>query len=111
MFYNLVLLIDIEFGDLFGADFYNWNRVKLRYCDGASFAGDALFDNGVIFSPLISHIILKLSFEIFFFPIKPHLISCFQQMQTSLLYFKGQKIWESIILDLLPKGLATAQKV
>ncbi|KAE9445778.1 hypothetical protein C3L33_22324, partial [Rhododendron williamsianum] len=23
-----------------GADFFNWNRVKLRYCDGASFAGD-----------------------------------------------------------------------
>ena len=22
------------------ADFYNWNRVKLRYCDGASFAGE-----------------------------------------------------------------------
>ncbi|CAO2184737.1 unnamed protein product [Urochloa humidicola] len=22
-------------------DFYNWNRVKIRYCDGGSFAGDA----------------------------------------------------------------------
>ncbi|KHN04710.1 Protein notum like [Glycine soja] len=22
-------------------DFFNWNRVKIRYCDGASFAGDA----------------------------------------------------------------------
>ena len=22
------------------ADFFNWNRVKLRYCDGASFSGD-----------------------------------------------------------------------
>jgi len=22
-------------------DFFNWNRVKLRYCDGASFAGDS----------------------------------------------------------------------
>ncbi|XP_023552008.1 pectin acetylesterase 9 [Cucurbita pepo subsp. pepo] len=56
-------------------DFYNWNRVKLRYCDGASFGGNALFDDG-----------------------------------TSLLYFKGQKIWESIILELLPKGLGTARK-
>lgn len=56
-------------------DFYNWNRVKLRYCDGASFAGDATFDNG-----------------------------------TSLLYFRGQKIWEAIILDLLPKGLGRARK-
>lgn len=56
-------------------DFYNWNRVKLRYCDGASFAGDAVFDNG-----------------------------------TTLLYFRGQRIWKSIILDLLPKGLAQAKK-
>lgn len=23
------------------ADFYNWNRVKVRYCDGASFSGDS----------------------------------------------------------------------
>lgn len=22
------------------ADFFNWNRAKLRYCDGGSFAGD-----------------------------------------------------------------------
>ena len=22
------------------SDFYNWNRVKIRYCDGASFAGE-----------------------------------------------------------------------
>ncbi|KAJ0967167.1 hypothetical protein J5N97_024084 [Dioscorea zingiberensis] len=25
-------------------DFYNWNRVKLRYCDGASFAGDSEYN-------------------------------------------------------------------
>ncbi|GMP81142.1 hypothetical protein CsSME_00035951 [Camellia sinensis var. sinensis] len=56
-------------------DFYNWNRVKIRYCDGASFAGDATFDNG-----------------------------------TSLLYFRGQRIWKAIILDLLPKGLQNAKK-
>lgn len=56
-------------------DFYNWNRVRLSYCDGASFAGDSKFDNG-----------------------------------TSLLYFRGQKIWEAIVHDLLPKGLARARK-
>ena len=22
------------------SDFFNWNRVKIRYCDGASFSGD-----------------------------------------------------------------------
>lgn len=56
-------------------DFYNWNRVKLRYCDGASFAGDGKFYNG-----------------------------------TSLLYFRGQRIWQAIISDLLPKGLGQARK-
>ncbi|XAR53658.1 hypothetical protein NMG60_11022295 [Bertholletia excelsa] len=56
-------------------DFYNWNRVKIRYCDGASFSGDAKFYNG-----------------------------------TALLYFRGQRIWKSIILDLLPKGLGSAKK-
>lgn len=30
----------------FNPDFYNWNRVKIRYCDGASFSGDAKFYNG-----------------------------------------------------------------
>eukprot|EP01018_Ginkgo_biloba_P034060 Gb_06563 [translate_table: standard] len=28
-------------------DFYSWNRVKLRYCDGASFAGDVEDENQV----------------------------------------------------------------
>ncbi|XP_014514814.1 pectin acetylesterase 9 [Vigna radiata var. radiata] len=56
-------------------DFYNWNRVKLRYCDGASFTGDAVFSN-----------------------------------KTTTLHFKGQKIWEAIIDDLLPQGLGKARK-
>ncbi|CAN1264722.1 Pectin acetylesterase 9 [Linum perenne] len=56
-------------------DFYNWNRVKLRYCDGASFTGDSKLDDG-----------------------------------SSVLYFRGQKIWDAIIADLLPKGLANAHK-
>lgn len=56
-------------------DFYNWNRVKLRYCDGASFTGNKVFNNG-----------------------------------TTKLYFKGQKIWEALIADLLPKGLGKARK-
>ena len=28
-----------------------------------------------------------------------------------MLYFRGQRIWKAIILDLLPKGLAKAEKV
>ncbi|KAK1301032.1 hypothetical protein QJS10_CPB13g00427 [Acorus calamus] len=57
-------------------DFYNWNRVKLRYCDGASIAGDGEYHSGI----------------------------------TSL-YFRGQRIWEAIISDLLQKGLSSANKV
>ncbi|KAH7557648.1 hypothetical protein JRO89_XS11G0196800 [Xanthoceras sorbifolium] len=32
------------------------------------------------------------------------------QFETSLLYFRGQKIWQAILLDLLPKGMANARK-
>ncbi|PAN30945.1 hypothetical protein PAHAL_5G385400 [Panicum hallii] len=47
---------EIPFGGIMSSspadnpDFYNWNRVKLRYCDGASFAGEG-FDkeNGFYF--------------------------------------------------------------
>lgn len=35
--------------NIFCIDFYDWNRVKLRYCDGASFAGDSDYHNGVSF--------------------------------------------------------------
>jgi len=31
--------------------------------------------------------------------------------QTTTLHFKGQKIWEAIIDDLLPQGLGKARKV
>ncbi|OEL31152.1 Pectin acetylesterase 9 [Dichanthelium oligosanthes] len=57
-------------------DFYNWNRVKLRYCDGGSFSGDSAYGNG-----------------------------------SSVLYFRGQRIWDAIITDLLQKGLAKAKRV
>ncbi|KAF5183323.1 Pectin acetylesterase [Thalictrum thalictroides] len=56
-------------------DFYNWNKVKIRYCDGASFAGDSMYYN-----------------------------------ETTKIYFRGQRIWHAIILDLLPKGLNLANK-
>lgn len=28
-------------------DFYNWNKVFVRYCDGASFSGDAEYEDQV----------------------------------------------------------------
>ncbi|XP_021768391.1 pectin acetylesterase 8-like isoform X2 [Chenopodium quinoa] len=32
---------------MFNPDFYNWNRVKIRYCDGASFTGDVEAVNSI----------------------------------------------------------------
>lgn len=57
-------------------DFYNWNRVKIRYCDGGSFSGDV---------------------EI-------------QVQNGRKLIFRGQRIWEAIMDELLSKGLANAKQ-
>lgn len=39
------------------SDFFSWNRIKIRYCDGASFSGDsqnAVRGDASSFSPLTS---------------------------------------------------------
>ncbi|XP_058749692.1 pectin acetylesterase 12-like [Vicia villosa] len=54
-------------------DFYNWNRVKVRYCDGASFAGDS-------------------------------------QNEAANLQFRGQKIWQAAIEELMSKGMKNAKQ-
>ncbi|VVB03560.1 unnamed protein product [Arabis nemorensis] len=54
-------------------DFFNWNRVKLRYCDGASFTGDS-------------------------------------QDESSQLYYRGQRIWQAAMEELLSKGMQKAEQ-
>nr|KYP71713.1 Protein notum isogeny [Cajanus cajan] len=54
-------------------DFFNWNRVKVRYCDGASFSGDS-------------------------------------QNEAAKLQFRGQKIWQAAIEELLSKGMQKANQ-
>ncbi|KAL3620719.1 Pectin acetylesterase 12 [Castilleja foliolosa] len=54
-------------------DFYNWNRVKIRYCDGASFAGDS-------------------------------------EDKVRGLQFRGQRIWQAAIEELMSKGLRNANQ-
>ncbi|KAH7834838.1 hypothetical protein Vadar_020172 [Vaccinium darrowii] len=54
-------------------DFFNWNRVKVRYCDGASFAGDS-------------------------------------KDKAAQLQFRGQRIWEAVIEDLMSKGMRNAKQ-
>ncbi|KAI5001355.1 hypothetical protein ZWY2020_026005 [Hordeum vulgare] len=55
-------------------DFYNWNKVYVRYCDGGSFSGDA---EG-------------------------------QAQDGSTLYFRGLRIYEAVIDELMEKGLGNA---
>ncbi|XP_057821347.2 pectin acetylesterase 8 isoform X2 [Cryptomeria japonica] len=58
-------------------DFYNWNRVVVRYCDGSSFTGD-------VEEPL--------------------------ENSTIPLYFRGQRIWQAVMEELLSKGMDNAQQ-
>ncbi|VAH70361.1 unnamed protein product [Triticum turgidum subsp. durum] len=55
-------------------DFYNWNKVYVRYCDGASFSGDAEA----------------------------------QAQDGTTLYFRGLRIYEAVIDELMEKGLTNA---
>ncbi|KAE8671366.1 Pectin acetylesterase 7 [Hibiscus syriacus] len=54
-------------------DFYYWNRIKVRYCDGSSFTGDVEAVN-----------------------------------PANNLFFRGNRIFEAIVADLLAKGMQNA---
>ncbi|KAL1288693.1 hypothetical protein AAHE18_20G002600 [Arachis hypogaea] len=52
----------------YNPDFYNWNRIKIRYCDGSSFTGDVEevdptnnlhFRGARIFEAVIKHLLAK----------------------------------------------------
>ncbi|GMP76534.1 hypothetical protein CsSME_00033161 [Camellia sinensis var. sinensis] len=64
-------------------DFFNWNKVKIRYCDGASFAGHP--ESEFKASPV----------DVF-------------QLE---LFFRGQLIWETLMDELLSIGLSNARQV
>ncbi|KAK1317119.1 hypothetical protein QJS10_CPA05g00056 [Acorus calamus] len=54
-------------------DFYSWNRVNLRYCDGASFTGEG-------------------------------------QNEAAKLYFRGQRIWQAGMEELMSLGMRNAKQ-
>ncbi|KAM0885167.1 hypothetical protein ACQ4PT_030518 [Festuca glaucescens] len=58
----------------YNPDFYNWNRVKVRYCDGSSFTGDVAAVES-----------------------------------STNLHYRGARVWNAIIEDLLEKGMSKAQ--
>ncbi|PWZ20999.1 hypothetical protein Zm00014a_022791 [Zea mays] len=57
-------------------DFYNWNKVKVRYCDGSSFTGDVE-------------------------EVDP----------ATKLHYRGARIWQAVMDDLLAKGMDKAENV
>ncbi|PUZ53559.1 hypothetical protein GQ55_5G061100 [Panicum hallii var. hallii] len=57
-------------------DFYDWNIVVVRYCDGASFAGDAEGEDP----------------------------------DGTKLFFRGLRIWEAVVDELMGKGMDTAKQ-
>ncbi|KAF6137766.1 hypothetical protein GIB67_040474 [Kingdonia uniflora] len=61
-------------------DFFNWNKVKIRYCDGASLAGNPANE-------------LKVA-----------------STDSPKLFFRGQLIWEAIMDEFVALGLANAKQ-
>ncbi|KAK4744879.1 hypothetical protein SAY87_011191 [Trapa incisa] len=58
----------------FNPDFYNWNRIRVRYCDGASYTGDV-----EVVDPITN------------------------------LHFRGARVFQAIIDDLLSRGMKKAE--
>jgi small nuclear ribonucleoprotein (snRNP)-like protein len=57
----------------YNPDFYNWNKVQVRYCDGSSYTGDK------------------------------------EEVDPSTnLHYRGARVWQAIIEDLLAKGMNRA---
>ncbi|CAM6112340.1 unnamed protein product [Calypogeia fissa] len=65
-------------------DFYNWNRIYLKYCDGGSFNGDVSDPMRVANSSING--------------------------TGPFIFLRGQRIWEALMEDLMEKGMKNAQK-
>nr|GEV85398.1 hypothetical protein [Tanacetum cinerariifolium] len=61
------------------ADFYNWNRIKVRYCDGASFIDDVKKVN------------------------PDGCLLLFKLLQKTNLHFGGARIFRVVVEELLEK--------
>ncbi|KAG0478312.1 hypothetical protein HPP92_013031, partial [Vanilla planifolia] len=72
-------------------DFYNWNRVKIRYCDGASFLGEG-YDSYPDATDIRCH------------------VNSVPFMQAAGLFFRGQRIWLVSMEELMSKGMRYADQ-
>ena len=82
-------------------DFFNWNRVVIRYCDGASFAGHPEAEFKVIKTkPFVSGSSKDAQSLMFL-----------SSQNGTGLFFRGQLIWEAIMDELLLMGMSDAKQV
>ncbi|KAL6496217.1 hypothetical protein OROGR_029475 [Orobanche gracilis] len=84
---NLIFTCSVIYRSLAHSDFFNWNKVKIRYCDGSSFSSHP--DNE--------------------FRFKIHFHSPKLQNGTKML-FRGQLIWETLMDELLSIGMSKARE-
>lgn len=109
------LKIDLVHISLFSpySDFFNWNKVKIRYCDGSSFASHP--DNESKVSPvevylswllylacMMKNDVKKVTWVVLSLPLS--------QSRTKF-FFRGQLIWDTIMDELLAIGMSNAREV
>jgi O-palmitoleoyl-L-serine hydrolase len=84
-------------------DFYNWNRVAIRYCDGSSFTGDIEEVDPVSYTCLVVRKLMVLTCS----NKQPHDFV----FKATNLHFRGARVFDVIIQELLGKGMKSASKV
>ncbi|CAM6123171.1 unnamed protein product [Calypogeia fissa] len=69
-------------------DFYNWNKVFVKYCDGACFTGDVSIpvEVGLNATRLID-----------------------SAAPVAKIFLRGQRIWEALMRELMEKGMKNAE--
>lgn len=102
------------------SDFYNWNKVKIRYCDGGSFSGNSEYKPQVTLTGhfscayLVSDYLLMAFFLIYQFNMMIFLFIFFCTLLVqngTILFFRGRLIWQAIMDELLSLGLVNASQV
>lgn len=96
------------------ADFYNWNRVRIRYCDGSSFTGDveAVDPVSLRYPPsIVKYIASLLPIKLVINVHSLYLYVVYLSDQATNLHFRGARVWRAIIDDLLEKGMKNAENV
>ncbi|PWA92030.1 protein kinase superfamily protein [Artemisia annua] len=83
-------------------NFYNWNRVAIRYCDGSSFTGDIEEVDPVSYTCLVVRKLMVLTCS----NKQPHDFV----FKATNLHFRGARVFDVIIQELLGKGMKSASK-